>query len=294
MFGYLQIDKDELKVKDYRLYKSVYCGLCRQMGKDYGIAARLTLSYDCTALALLYMSLNSEKCRVIHKRCVVNPLKKCEFCNCEGKALEFAGAVSVIMSYNKLEDDINDSKALKKLTARIMKLVFKRNYKEAAGKYPEIAAITEQMLKKQTAAESEQADIDRAAEPTAALISRLCAMLCPEGSYTHTAEVFGYYLGRWIYLMDAADDLEKDIREDEFNPFREKYNGDTVEIMTYCNEVLNMTAAQIAMAYDLLGIAAYKSVLDNIIYDGLAKKQYACLFDKYDQRGRKKHKREKS
>lgn len=292
MFGYLQIDKDELKVKDYRLYKSVYCGLCRQMGKDYGIAARLTLSYDCTVLALLYMSLNSEKCRVIHKRCVVNPLKKCEFCNCEGEALKFAGSVSVIMSYNKLEDTIKDSKSLKKLAARIMKFFFKRNYNKAVSNYPKAAYITEQMLKKQMTAESEQADIDMAAEPTAELISKLCAMLGLKGHSVHAAEVFGYYVGRWIYLMDAADDLEKDIESGVFNPFKSKYNGDIEETMAYCNEVLNMTAAQITLAYDLLDIGAYKSILDNIIYDGIPKKQRYCLFGKYS-RGNGKRRRVK-
>ena len=259
------------------------------MGKDYGIGARMTLSYDCTVLALLYMSLNSESCTVVGKRCIVNPLKKCEFCNCDGEALRFAGAVSVIMSYNKIEDTIKDSKAWKKLAARAVKMFFGRNYRKAARAYPKAAALTEQMIRKQTAAENDRSDIDTAAEPTAGLISELCTMLYPKGYNTHAAGIFGYYVGRWIYLMDAADDLEKDIKSGAFNPFKAHYNGNMNETMRYCNEVLNMTAAQITMAYDLLDVGSYKSILDNIIYDGIPERQRNCLFDKYNKRTAEAH-----
>ena len=56
MFGYLQVDKAELKVREWEAYKSVYCGLCRQMGRDYSFLSRLALSYDCTYYAMLLMS----------------------------------------------------------------------------------------------------------------------------------------------------------------------------------------------------------------------------------------------
>ncbi len=287
MFGYLRIDKDELKVKDYRFYKSVYCGLCRSMGKNYGTAARLMLSYDCTVLAVLLMSVTSEKCAVVRKRCPVNPLKKCEFCDCMSDAIKFAGAVSVILGYNRLQDTIIDSKMLKKIPPMILKILLKRNYRKAAAAYPEIAHMTEQLIKMQTEAESKKAGIDASAEPTAKFMSKLCSMFCPQNYNSHAAETFGYYIGRWIYLIDAADDLEEDIKKGTFNPFKEKYNGDTAETMKYCNEVLNMTAAHITMSYDLLDTGLYKSILDNIVYDGIAKQQQYCLFDKYNEKNKK-------
>ena len=99
MFGYLQPFKEDLRLKDFQLYKSVYCGLCRHLGKDYGVLSRVTLSYDCTVLAMLSMSLNHEKCSVTKGRCTCNPAKKCMFCNSDGESFAFAGAVSVSMSY---------------------------------------------------------------------------------------------------------------------------------------------------------------------------------------------------
>lgn len=284
MFGYLQPDKPELKVRDFELYKAAYCGLCRHLGMDYGIAARLTLSYDCTVLAMLYMSLNEEICTVSNERCTCNPLKKCLFCDSGGKAFEFAGAISVIMYWYKLQDTIKDSGMMKKIAAALLRSVLRRNYKKAAEAYPEIDRLTAEMMDQQMQAEQQQAGIDRSAEPTAKLISKICMMFSPTERENHILEVFGYYLGRWIYLMDAADDLEKDIKSDSFNPFKTKHNGNITETMNYCNEVLNMTAAQIVMAYDLLTPHSYKNILDNIIYEGIPNRQKECLFDKYDKR----------
>ena len=79
MFGYIRIGKPELKVKEYDMYKAVYCSLCRELGKEYGFFTRFTLSYDFTFLALLELSLREDFCGTHRKRCVCNPLKKCNF-----------------------------------------------------------------------------------------------------------------------------------------------------------------------------------------------------------------------
>lgn len=149
MFGYLKPDKPELKIREYEEYKSVYCGLCKYLGKDYGIVSRLTLSYDCTLIAMLIMSLRNESINYSKKRCVVNPLKKCNFCFSSGESYHFAGAVSVIMTYYKLEDTIYDSGFFKATAARLLKLIFKRSHKKAIAAYPEIEEITKNMMSEQ-------------------------------------------------------------------------------------------------------------------------------------------------
>lgn len=280
MFGYLQPYRDELKIKEFRLYKSVYCGLCRQMGKDYGIFSRITLSYDCTFLAMLYLSLHSEEYEIQKGHCVLNPLGKCSFCCCKGKAMEFSGAVSLIMMNYKLVDTIHDGNILKKFGAKILKLLLRKNYKNAQKKYPEIDELAEKMLVEQFSVEQKDSNIDEAAEPTAKMLSELCKLISQKKSDDKVLEVFGYFLGRWIYLMDAADDLEKDRKHHNFNPFLKKYQEAPENIENYCNEVLNLTASQLIMAYDLLDIGDYKSILDNIIYEGLSAQQEYHLLDK--------------
>ncbi len=284
MFGYLQPQKEELKVKEWVLYKSVYCGLCQYLGQYYGILSRLTLSYDCTVLAMLYMSLHSEQYCIKKKHCVVNPLKKCLFCQCRNDSFRFAGAVSVIMTYYKLTDTIEDSGFLKKTGASILKLLFRRNYRKAVKAYPEINDKVAVMMEEQRQAEQNNSDIDRAAEPTAHLVSDLCTVISPGDEQKRILGVFGYFVGRWIYIMDAADDLEKDMKHQNFNPFQKIHSGEIAATMEYCNQVLNMTASHLAMAYDLIELTEFKEILDNIVYNGLPCRQKRILFDKYQKK----------
>ena len=137
---------------------------------------------------------------------------------------------------------------------------------------------------------SEIADkgIDSASEPTARLISELCRHICPSGKDSHVLEVFGYYVGRWIYLMDACDDIEKDIKDKNYNPFKKKYYGNIENTMKYCNDVLNMTSARIVMSYELLELNSYKAILDNIIYSGLSAMQKKLVTDRFDKSDKRK------
>ncbi len=286
MFGYLQPEKPELKIKEYELYKSVYCGLCRHLGRDYGVIARMTLSYDCTVLAMMSMALGEPCPHISQGRCRVNPFRKCQFGDCEGESYHLAGAVSVIMSYEKLGDTIADSGFWKRVAARFLRGCLKRNYRKASEAYPVIAEQTRQMMIRQKEAEASDCGIDRAADPTAVLLSELCQRLVPEGDERReTLKHFGYYLGRWIYLIDAADDYEKDLLHHQFNPFRKADTGDREALKDYCNDVLNLTAAQMILAYDLLELKYYQEILDNIVHHGLSLQQKLCIFEKGNKKG---------
>lgn len=281
MFGYLKPVREELRVREYELYKSVYCGLCKHLGKDYGIISRFTLSYDCTVLAMLYISLKNETCCIEKGRCVFNPMKKCLFCDSRGEGFKFAGAVSVIMSYYKLVDSIEDSGFIKKNFSRFLKLIIRRSFKKASLLYPDIKDKVAAMMEQQRNAEKIDSGIDRAAEPTAKMLSELCKSIVPNDiEKQNILGAFGYYIGRWIYIMDAADDLERDIRHHNFNPFQRDFREDLNETMLHCNDVLNMTVSQIILAYDLMELKSYKEILDNIVYNGLSFQQKYCLFDK--------------
>ena len=251
------------------------------MKKDYGLISSLTLNYDCTVLSMLYMSLNNDAYCTEKRRCTANPLKKCTICRSDSEAFAFAGAVSVIMTYYKFLDTIRDSGIIKKAGAFFLRLIFHRSYKRARKAYPQIDQYTCEMMSSQQEAEEEDAGIDKAADPTARLISRICRFISPAGAFSAPAESFGYYVGRWIYLMDACDDLEKDIKKKTFNPFSKIHEGDIIKTMTYCNEALNMTAAQIVMSYELFPAGQFREILDNIVYYGLSFQQKKYTNDRY-------------
>lgn len=283
MFGYLMPYKPEMKIKHYDLYKSVYCGLCKILGKQYGFLSRLTLSYDCTVLTILGLSLNREKVCAKKGRCVCNPLKKCVFCYGDDNGVfKIASAVSVIMTYYKLEDTIVDSKGIKRFGAKFLRKIFSHCHRKAAADFPKIEQLTLSMMNEQLIAEREQAGIDRAAQPSADMIAGVCMCLNNEPSLQPILKEFGYYVGRWIYLMDAADDLEKDKKHHNFNPFLQAEIPNQ-SINDYCNSVLNASASRAVSAFNLLDLRDdFAAVLENILNDGIAAMQKKCLYGEKD------------
>ena len=274
MFGYLQIHKDELKVKEYEAYKSVYCGLCKQLGRDYGFLTRLILSFDCTFYAILLMSLKRSCTGFSDGRCKFNPLKKCKFADCKDNAYSKASALSVISAYYKVVDDIDDSGFFKRIALKIAKPFFGRRQKKAARRFPEIENIVSEMMKNQKAAENDElVTIDKAANPTAKMISDLAALEGGNDLQKRVLSEFGYQIGRWVYLIDAADDYEKDKKSGNFNPFIKADINDK----DYINSVLSQSLARAYDAYNLLDIIDFKPIIDNMMLYGFPNKQNAVL-----------------
>lgn len=279
MFGYVKVCKEELKVREYEAYKAVYCGLCKKMGREYSFPSRFILSYDCTFYAMFLMSQKYKCTGFEKKRCTCNPLKKCSFCTGGEEALSKASALCVILAYYKLLDDINDGKFFKRIIYKIIKPIFSRWRKKAAKNYPEIDREANLMLKNQFKAENNRnCCLDMAAEPTAQLLSQLLTMEAEDNSLKRIYTQLGYHLGRWIYLIDAADDLEHDRKNHSFNPFllenEKNYTKDEQR------KILSRCLAQAFDAYNLLDITDFKGILDNIILMGLPSMQEKVLSDK--------------
>ncbi|MBQ8550062.1 MAG: hypothetical protein IJ426_01845 [Clostridia bacterium] len=265
MLGYIKAYKPELRMKEYEMYKAVYCSLCKDMGKRYGFLTRFTLSYDFTFLALLNMSLSEGVCSVKSGRCVCNPLKKCTFCKGAEHDLSMPSAASVIMVYYNIRDNVADERGLKRLFYRFLSLVFRRAHKKAAADYPDIENAVKKYVTKQSEIEaSGKYDIDAAAAPTSEVLSYLFPLCSVDESDKRALERLGYCLGRFIYLADARVDLEKDRKRGNFNPLLGCEDGaERAERNIYMciNESIN--------AFELINIRQYKNILGNIIYMGL-------------------------
>ena len=276
MFGYLQIDKAELKVREYEAYKAVYCGLCKQLGKDYSFLTRLALSYDCTFYTMMLMSLSSGCSGFSDGRCRFNPLKKCRFADCKNDCYSKAAALSVISVYYKLMDELMDSGFWKRLAVRMIKPFFSHWRKKAAQRYSEMDTIVADMLEKQVKVEAEPSpSIDATAHPTAEMLGKL---LCLEAKDELQRRVFyecGYHLGRWIYYIDAADDFEKDVKHGNFNPFRLIESDNLTQRM---EQTLNQSLARSYDAYVLIdNLTDFKGILDNMMLLGFPLKQNSVL-----------------
>ncbi len=291
MFGYVRPQKSELLVREFEQYKGVYCSLCRALGKRYGIASRLALNYDCTFYAMLLLSRNKDCTGFRVGRCVVNPVKKCTYCNAGEKELTSAAALTVIMTYYKIRDNISDSKFAGKLTGYLLLPFAAYARKKAARDFPKMDSIVSEAIVQQGQMErAENPGIDSCAEPTANMLKQIFSdgdTTENNNAETRILEQVGYYLGRWVYLIDAADDLEKDIRTASFNPFILQYkltkNTSTEEIRSAketANQVLNLTLSQLIAAFRLMDIEHFGSILNNIICEGLPEMQKEILFKK--------------
>lgn len=270
MFGYIRITKPELKVREYELYKAVYCTLCKRLGKSYGLLSRLTLSYDFTFLALLKMSM-TDGCDNFHqKRCAFNPLKKCNYCN-NDEATEMPAAAAMIMLYYKISDNIADEKGFKKFFYLLLKPVFSGARKKAKMRYPEIEDIVKRLMDKQFLLEKKACkNVDEACDPTATALSEILMLCSNDTNQKRVLKRLGYCLGRYIYMLDAACDLEEDKIKNRYNVLNRKEISDTNEyIKSEIYPKLYFCINEASKAFELLDIKKYKNILGNIIYLGL-------------------------
>lgn len=270
MFGYIRIAKPELKVKEYEMYKAVYCSLCRTLGKKYGIWSRFTLSYDFTFLALLNMSMTDGCDPIEKKRCVCNPLKKCNYCK-NDESLLMPSAAAMIMMYYKLLDNLNDEKGFKKIGYNLIKPLFSHARNKAKKEYPQIDKIISEYIAAQNALERDGcAELDKAADPTAKALAELLRLCSDDERQKRVLERIGYCLGRYIYLIDAACDLPQDIKKGSYNCLKYETEGEPSE---YAKKrivpQLYFCSNEAGKAFELLDVKKYKPILGNIIYLGL-------------------------
>ena len=287
MFGYVRPFKSELLVREYDQYKAAYCQLCRALKEHYGRAASFTLSYDCTFYALLMLSTREARLSLHHGRCVMNPLKRCDFLESDGEAYHKAAALSVLLTYHKLRDNLEDDSFFKSLGSRLLLPFVSRKARKAAEEYPFLAQEAQKAMDGQRQAEENAGGVDACAEPTANLLAALFRELACDSLQGAALERFGYFLGRWVYLMDAADDLLDDLKEGAFNPFipRLGLSGKT-ELTPQerkaadqaCNQTLNATAAQMLLAFNLVELRNFGSILENVVTKGLPEIQREILF----------------
>lgn len=272
IFGYVRINKGELKVKEYEAYRGIYCSVCRSLGKNYGPAARMILSYDMTFLAMVRLASDNVVPCYKPGRCPFNPSKKCNYCtNCD-EELNFVCAAAIIMFYYKVRDNISDSPFFKKILMLFLLpfAIVKRN--KAKRLYPEIEAIIAESIVKQTECENKKtASFDEAAHSSAEALGKIFALNAKDKQ--NELYRFGYFVGRWVYLIDAADDLKSDIKYKSFNVFvnnfnltNERINEDQVEKI---RSTLNMSCACAIDAFEKTEFTVMLPVIENILFDGM-------------------------
>ncbi len=267
MFGYVRPLHAELKVRELEDYKAVYCGLCRTMGKRYGFLARFTLNYDFTFLAML-LSAGSETCSTKLCRCPAHPFRKRKMC-LQMPTLDVAADESLILSYHKLRDDVADNGFFRGLPARLAGWALKPAYRKAAALRPEFDQKVAACLKELHILERERCpSLDRPAD-TFARILQAAAPAAGDECRDRALGQLLYHVGRWIYLVDAWDDLKDDARSGSYNPVLERYRHSPGEHEEDVRITLLHSRNLALSAYGLAQSPQWDGILSNILYLGL-------------------------
>ena len=268
MFGYIQVNCKALTEENRQRYRACYCGLCHVLKARFGNVGRLTLSNDMTFLMLLLSSLYEPDETCYDERCILHPTKKHRAI--VSKAAEYAADMNVLLAYHKCLDDIADEGSLR---GRAGEMALRRAYRKVHARYPQKCEKVKGILEK-------IADLEKANTDDIDAITRLSGQMLAE-TFAWKDDVFAPYLrdigmslGSFIYLMDAFEDYDGDIRRGRYNPLIKKDNQQ--DYKACMEDILTMLMAKSMRAFDCLPLERDVQLLKNILYSGVWNK-YAWL-----------------
>ncbi len=277
MFGYVRPPQD-LPEEERKRFARAYCGLCHTLGERYGTAARFILNYDFTFLAILLSG--PEEGPTHHGRCAAHPVHGRDRLE-SSPALALAADESVILAYWQARDGVEDHDWIHGLKYRGASAVLEGAYRKAAGTRPDFDRSTRLQLDLLARLEREKCpSMDRAADTFAVLLQG-AAQVVDEPVRRRVLEQIFYHLGRWVYLVDAADDLKKDAASGNYNPVALRYGLTggvwTEEARRSFAATLDQSIHMMATAFELWNFGVWTPVLKNTLYTGLFRVGKAVL-----------------
>lgn len=280
MFGYIYVNQKDLSEESKKQYLAYYCGLCQVLKKSSGVKGQILLNYDMTFLIILLTGLyelqNREKMFV----CPLHPgKKKLAYIN---EASVYASDMNVLLSYYNLVDDWEDDHSLPKY---MISQMLKKDYRRIARKYPRQAQAVETYVRHLDMLERKKEDnIDAISGLTGEMLGEIFAW--KDDIWAEELHCLGFYMGKFIYLMDAYEDLEKDVRKNEYNPFMKLAKQNHRDFETISKLILTSMMSECAKSFERLPILLHADIIRNILYSG--------VWSKYEYLQEKKKKRRKS
>ena len=233
MFGYIKPYIPDLRVRENELYRAIYCGLCRSMGRETGTVSRFTLSYDFAFLAAVRFLATGNIPEADKKTCMAHPIKKRTYIqDCD--ELRYCARVSALLTDGKVQDDLSDETGTKKLRAMLLRPEATYMLKKALSNSPEEEKVLKDLicegLVKVSDLESANSDsLDSCAEAFGSICAAFFSASLPERESRICREI-GRGVGRFIYVADALDDLTDDYKKKRFNPILSLYGDSAVTI----------------------------------------------------------------
>ena len=273
MLGYVRASVPELRMREYDCYRSLYCGLCRHMGKCTGQCSRLALSYDMVFLALARIGISNESVGFKRAVCIAHPFQKRSYME-SNPTLEYCSSAAAILNYHKIKDDLSDEKGMKKLRAALLMPIaaYGRNKALRQG-FADLDARISDGLSRLALVEGERTP---SVDTPAAVFGEILGEILSFGEEGHNARILrtlGTSVGRWIYIADALEDWEEDAKKGRYNPFILLYGKEKPETSELESIRIAMKNELVAAesAFDLMDVENddTRRILENILFLGL-------------------------
>lgn len=262
MFGYVRINKMDLTFREFEYYKGYYCGLCKYLKENHGEISRLGLNYDITFLIVILTAIYKPKTNITEEVCIVSPFKKKK--KIINEITEYAASMNILLTYYKLEDNLLDDKGIKDILAYN---IYKSKLKLAHEKYPHKSnIIKEQMNLLNKLEKEENCNIDKVSNTFGELMGEIFSYKNDE--YEEDLRRIGFNIGKYIYILDAYEDLEEDYKKGRYNPYME-YINKKEELKLKVDKLISISLGLLASSIDNLNLQLNRGIIENIIYSGV-------------------------
>ena len=261
MYGYIVMNKPELKIREYDRYRAYYCGLCKALKADAGMRGQISLSYDMTFLALLLSALYEPETQEIKEHCMVHPIGRQTVL--DNACIAYVADMSLLLTWYKCKDDYADEK---KVSKALYGATISGKVRQIEKQYDRQAEVIRQQLLRLSEFEKERVDnIDQLSACFGTLLGEVFVMRKDE--WESCLRSLGFYIGKFVYIMDAYDDLERDVKKGCFNPLAGRQQDE--DLNSWVHQLLVMAASEFAKAFERLPIVEDAGILRNIIYSGV-------------------------
>ncbi|HIW21837.1 MAG TPA: hypothetical protein H9887_07460 [Candidatus Dorea intestinavium] len=271
MFGTIMIQRKTLTKEANLRYSKLYCGLCHELLEKYGSEGQRTLTYDMTFLGILLSAVYNLPEESDYEKCVTHPLRSHEYV--QNKAMSYAADMNIFLAYYQALDDWHDDqnkRALKKSKSLAPFLL------EIKEKWPrQTKAIEEGLATLGEMEANNELNPDLPMNCFGKILGEV--FVWQEDDYREVLFELGCHLGRFIYLLDAVNDLKADLRKQRYNPLIAQINMDY-------QAALMSIIAEAADAFESLTIYKDRDIIENVLYAGVWQ-----TYKKESRQGKRNH-----
>ena len=264
MFGYINVNREELSEEGLKIYQSYYCGLCQELKRRFGRKGQMLLNYDITFLILLLTGLYEVEEREKDFICPLHPMKK--RLQRRNEITRYAADMNVLLSAKNFQDDwIDDHSYTKKALYRL----FQKDYERIRRNYPrQEKAIVDSIERLSMAEKRKEQNVDAVAGLTGEMLGEIFGWK-EDDVWAEELRCMGFYMGKYIYLMDAYEDAAKDAKNHKYNVLNCMSYDEEEDFETFSKLILTSMMAECAKSFERLPILLHADICRNVLYSGV-------------------------